>query len=156
MDRWDWLLVVASVVLGQFALLGIEGLRSTLDRRKRRQDRRDDFQHETLTEIQEAMVAISNAIGKIVHQVMTDSEITQDNLGVHREAEARYWVLSFRVTDDVTQAACKQYIGSTRKILDEAIMKPTISKEAVKSAFDDAGWRFSDAQKAVGERLRML
>lgn len=156
MDRWDWLLVVTSVVLGQFALLGIEWLRSTLDRRQRRQDRRDDFQHTTLTEPQEAMVAISDAVGKIVHQVMTDGEITLDDLTVHREAEARYWVLIFRVIDDATQAACNQYVGATRKIMDEAMMKPTISKPAVKSAFDDAGWRFNDAQKPTGERLRIV
>ena len=47
----DWVLVVVSVVLGQFTLLAIEVLRGQLERRQRQRDRRDDFQREKLIEL---------------------------------------------------------------------------------------------------------
>lgn len=59
METSDWLLVVASVVLGQFALLAIEVLRGQLERWQRRQDRRDDFQRNTLLELQEALYQVT-------------------------------------------------------------------------------------------------
>jgi hypothetical protein len=51
LETSGWLLVVASVVLGQFALLGIEWLRGQLERKQRQDDRRDDFQRQTLLDL---------------------------------------------------------------------------------------------------------
>ena len=51
MNTSDWLLVVASVVLGQLALLAIELGRGQLERRQRLHDRRDDFRREKMVEL---------------------------------------------------------------------------------------------------------
>jgi hypothetical protein len=73
MDVSDWILVVEAVVLGHFALLGIEFMHSHLGRRQRRQDRRDDFQRKTLIELQEALFQYNRTLAYSVeafrHQV---------------------------------------------------------------------------------------
>jgi hypothetical protein len=51
METSDWLLVVASIVLGQFALVAIELVRGQLERRQRLLDRRDDFRREKMVEL---------------------------------------------------------------------------------------------------------
>lgn len=51
LETSDWLLVVASVVLGQFALLAIEVARGQLERRQRLADRRADFRREQMIEL---------------------------------------------------------------------------------------------------------
>ena len=51
LETSDWLLVVASIVLGQFALVAIELVRGQLERRQRLLDRRDDFRREKMIEL---------------------------------------------------------------------------------------------------------
>ena len=55
METSDWILVVASVVIGQLALLVIELLRGQLERRQRRNDRQSDFARESLIGLQDSI-----------------------------------------------------------------------------------------------------
>jgi hypothetical protein len=78
MDTGDWILVVAAVVLAQIALLGIEWLRSWLERRQREHDRRADFEHQTLIEPHDALGEVMRV--KLGHGPGTVDRVRADRL----------------------------------------------------------------------------
>jgi len=118
MDRWDWILVVGSVLIGQVALLLIETLRTWLERVQRRQDRRDDFQHDTLIELREALIVMADTAGVVYTSILDCVDPAYPALAEYRKAEARFHSLFYSVIDDETRAACDQYLVSMRKVFD--------------------------------------
>jgi hypothetical protein len=102
------------------------------------------------------MLKLSEVYGAAVGQVMMDGELTIDYISPIVDAEAGFWILYFRVTDARTQEACKKYLGGTRAIMTELTQDPSVSKPILKKAYDDAGWLFNDAQRAIGDQLKGL
>lgn len=108
MERADWYLVVAAVVLGQFALLAIEFLRSQMERWQRRRDHNNDFQRETLIELQDVIHRFVLGISLILHNMEREKTGEQPHkwkaLGdpgeMTQAAGPRIAILAERVKDD--------------------------------------------------------
>jgi hypothetical protein len=65
METQIWLPIVTFVV-GQLSVIGVEWFRSWLAREQRRRDRRDDFQRETLIELQEALYRVVRSLSNSI------------------------------------------------------------------------------------------
>ncbi len=108
MNRGDWLVAVASVVVGALLVTLVEWLRSQIDRQQRMQDRRDDFQRQTLLDLQDALYRFmlgTNLIRENFQRVRTsERELEWKVLGdpgeLTQETGPRIVMLIERVDDE--------------------------------------------------------
>jgi hypothetical protein len=160
LDRWDWLLVVAAVVLGQFALLAIELVRGQLERWQRRRDRRDDAERDALTELQESVYdMIRAATVMISHReaLFADTgewriklKYTDPEPDAFVTAYARAGVLAVRVRDEPIRIC----VEALREVVDAAISaKDPDTGSAEWATVTDV---LDDTNERIGERLRTL
>ncbi|MDP9362732.1 MAG: hypothetical protein M3Q10_00640 [Chloroflexota bacterium] len=173
METSDWLLVVASVVLGQFALLAIELLRGQLERWQRRRDQRDDFQRQALLDLQEALATYDRTARTVwVDRVQesVDKELNPaDPLGLppiwrsqtalqhwaeYNDAAFRVDILRERAGDDRLRALVAGLQDATRRAVNPLLDAPR-STELVEPATLRQG-AYAQVTARIGELIRKL
>jgi hypothetical protein len=158
LDRWDWLLIVASVVLGQFALLGIEFLRGQLERKQRQDDRRDDFRRQALLDLQDALYRCGQGLSMLKGEYLRIKagesppiRLTADPVSVMQDAAARIVMVTERVDDESLRTLVSTYTDTIK-----GMAKMDKSDE---EAFHDLEvvWDLQrQANKRIGKLLRNL
>ena len=160
MDNLDLLLVVFAVVFGQFALLLIEFLHGQLERKQRQDDRRDDFQRQTLLDLQEALYRFIQAISVLKDDFVRMQASTPvplrllDNpLLIGRNSAARIVLLAARVDDEKLRTLAQSYRDTFRAMFQAEPSMP--DDEAFKAL--DTMWNLQgQANERIGELLRKL
>jgi hypothetical protein len=135
LETSGWLLVVASVVLGQFALLGIEWLRGQLERKQRQDDRRDDFQRQTLLDLQDALYRYIQALtmlkGEYERRKAGESppiRFTDHPVSIMQDAAARIVMVTERVDDESLRTLVSTYTDTIKSMV--KMYKPKSDEEA--------------------------
>lgn len=151
LDTSDWLLVVASVVLGQFALLGIEWLRGQIDRRQRREDRRDDFQRRTLLDLQDALDTLLGLTCEMYLHRQRSTKVSDELAEAHRKAASQVNILLTRCPDPKFQ----EHVEAFKNYAQRVLYAPDVDYGAG-TAFKYMGEPFDSAIRRTGELLSGL
>lgn len=159
MDAEAWLPIVASVVLGQFALLGIDWLRGQMERNQRRADQRTDFQRATLLDLQDtldelgrnaAAVAVLRQRAFALPGWRKDVPYTDPHAQAVLKAAVRMTTLAERIQD--------QHIRASVRDLDEALRAAMTAdgKRTPAEAMERLRSLRRQANERIGEYLRAL
>ena len=164
MEAADWLLVIASVVLGLFALLAIEVARGQLERRQRLADRRADFRREQMVE----MLSPAHELMEFLHRfyypravasweagdwpyepeayshLSEGQELEYEQLSVHART------LSNLIADEQIGQIVEALLGSARRIFDAD------SQQEAEAAYTAANDAYLSLAKRIGEVQQKL
>lgn len=162
MDFDGWTIPVATLLLGQLSLFVLEWARHWLTRKQRRDDARDDFQRQTLLELQESLYQLVLVLGdtKVEYEKAKKGlppsyewSTSRTPLITGGEAMGRIALLTERVRDDDIRRLvieCFEHfreLGRTPKIFDEPDFEARL----------DGLWdRQRRANKRMGTVLRSL
>lgn len=150
MGASEWFRWAAAFVLGALSIVAIEFGRGQFERRQRREDRRDDYQRETLLDLQDALIRLGSATAR-VHMLIERSQPVPDDLDeALRFVSLETSKLVVRVTD-----------GRARDLAFAFLEAETHVKNATPSSDHDAlrGRLISDLEAVnsrIGELLRKL
>ena len=156
MDYGPVALGIGGFVLGGLFNYGIEWHRSVRERKNRKDDRRDDFQHATLVLLQQDLLALADSVGAAYQRVMLDEPLTDAEFVDYQAAEARFWVHYFNITNAETRAASEGYLAAVRTVKSAIYAPDGPSKPDIKAAFAAAGAKLNPALRAIGESLATL
>lgn len=126
MDRGDFLLGVGTVVGGALLTIGVEWLRGWVERRQRRNDRREDFQRQTLLDLQDTLDVLGKhaAIVAILRDRAVPlpgrgKDVPYDNPHAEAVLEAgmRMTTLAERVGEPKVRTSVKQLDDALRQSL---------------------------------------
>jgi len=155
MDRGDLAIAGMAVVLvflGAALTILIEVARGEMERKQRRDDRRDDFQRETLIEIQDQLAKMSRAAKMLVPQV--NPAIFVEDAPIYMESLFRLDVLLERLHDETLRGLVAQTQEEARRLVSPE------PGEAVSSNRDERSRPLARAYVAAmrrsGELLRDL
>lgn len=153
-----WELWIAFVT-GAITPVAVEILRTQVERRQRRQERRDDFQRETLLGLQESIYWLAEAMELAIADYRLESagqsprwrSGTTDWTLTSRNAIARMVFLAARTEDDQLRTLVQQYRDALRELTQTA--KTAEDAEAgIKKV-----WEFQKkANDRIGELLRSI
>lgn len=120
----DWFTVFASVTFGQLSVLGVEWFRHRMSRNQRRSDARDDFQRQTLLELQDTLDELAlNAATVVVLQgrglwlLSQRKDVRYDNSHAQAllHADIRLTTLAERIQDDEVRILIEQLDANLRR-----------------------------------------
>lgn len=152
-------LTIFSLVLGAALTILIELARGQLERKQRRQDRRDDFQRQTLVELQEALFRHKQSLDVSIQEFrelragqLPASFFWPENVPAEgRAAGARVTVLSVRATDETLRKIVKNY----RQTVIDRLTKAEDAEEA-EAILKELDAIFAKANDRIGQLLRPL
>lgn len=162
MDFDGWVIPVATLLLGQLSLFALEWLRHGLSRKQRRDDARDDFQRQTLLDLQEAVYWLVRLLGNAKIEFEREKQALGRYDWPPEESPyiaggvriARITWLSERVNDEDVRRLVTEFFDEYDKLL-----RPS-SKFLEEPAFEarlDALWDMQKrANKRMGTVLRSL
>ena len=158
MDAGEWIRWVAAFILGAFSPVAVEFFRGRIERDQRRQDRSNDFQKETLVELQDQLTKLALAAGAIwteddwsyqqTGRRVAETEARRELAREDRQATFRIHALRERVQDDRVREAVKRLQDVTAGI----VYAPG-SRDDPLGSLNEA---FTQSQAVIGERLRAL
>jgi hypothetical protein len=164
LETSDWLLVVASVVLGQFALLAIEVVRGQLDRRQRLHDRRADFRRENMVELlspaHEMMeflhrfyyprAVASWEVGDWPYEPESYSHLSEAQELEYEQISVRARTLSHLIADEQVGQSVETLLASARNIFNAD------SRQDADAAYKAANDAYLSLAKRIGELQQTL
>lgn len=159
MSSAEWFRWAAAFFLGALSTIAIEFVRGQFERRQRRQDQRDDFQRQTLLDLQDGLLRLFDAVASIRtarqhEQRATGSrKLNADHPG---KANARREVLRARALKErIEDQALRIEIG----LLLDWVVSSAISASAAEP--DSPAWeawlyQHRATNEGIGELLRKL
>ena len=113
----DWA-TVAAVLLAQVVLIGADWARHWIARKQRRQDARDDFQKQSMIELQESLYRLVRALSHAVHEYKLSAvdklppvrPTLEDPRVLGAGVFARIDALTVRVDDDEVRGLVRRYL----------------------------------------------
>jgi hypothetical protein len=161
MTLGDWLTIIASVTVGQLLLVVVELARHWLTRKQRRDDAHDDFQRQTLLELQEALYTLVHAIanGKLDYDNERDGKPrinwppAEDPRLLGVGTLGRISLLVERVKDLAVRTLVQQYLEQHAEIF----ISPENSDEQDFNSHLGDLWKLQErANERIGMILRSL
>ena len=155
----EWLRIVATFVVGQLSVIGIEWFRSWLTRDQRRRDARDEFQRQTSIELQEVLYRLVRALSNALHEYQLLSEgkpapvwpTEEDPRLIGAGVFARIDALAERVDDPRVRDLVSQYLDQHENMFSAP---KDSSIEVVRQQLADLRIAQHKANKRIGQLLR--
>lgn len=157
----EWLRIVATFVVGQLSVIGIEWFRSWLTRDQRRRDARNEFQRQTLIELQESLYRLVRALSNSLreHELLNEGKrapewpAEEDPRIIGAGVFGRIDALTERVDDPRVRDLVSQYLDQHEKMFSAP---EDSSTEVVKRQLADLRLAQRKANKRIGVLLRGL
>ena len=152
-------LTIFALVIGAALTIVLDIARGQLVRKQRKQDRRDDFQHQTLLALQDAVYAHARNLAEIIHFERMEhiraggwrSQRLPDKLNnTDYEGRLQISMLSVRIQDDMVRRLIGEYTEA------EGSAVTAFSLEDAEEANNRANNVRKQANDQIGELLRGL
>lgn len=159
--EWGWMIAVATFLAGQVAVIGVEWARHWMQRDQRRRDAREDFQRQTLRDLQEALYqfyrALANSVREYQERAAGRTPPQWPDLENPRIISAgvvgRIVVLTERVEDADVRDLIDEYITNHEELLSA----PNDTEiKVIDSQVKDLRVLHGRVNKRIGEVLRRL
>lgn len=152
-------LAIFSLVLGAALTIVLEFARGQMERKQRKQDRRDDFQHKTALDLQEAVYSHVQNLAAIMHFQRMGylgsnrwrSKLLPDDLNdADYEGRLHIAMLAVRIQD----AEIRRLVGEYTEVAGRTVT--AMSMEAAEEANNQATTVRKQLNDRIGELLRGL
>jgi hypothetical protein len=158
-DPWMAWLPVVTFLLGQLSVLGLEVVRQRFQKTERAdarrlaiEDRRADFQRETLIALSDALIAFNDAT--FARAWVTDTFTLKEG---YDKAYANVFALAARVIDEQLREATAKTLKASKAMLETKNYHPEDDGTSVDDAeYKDFVRLVSDIQTRLGATLRVL
>lgn len=148
---------VGAFLGGQIALIVVEWARHRLARKQRRQDARDDFQRQSLIELQEALYRLVRALSNAIHEYkqlrankpLPTWPVEEDPRIIGAGVHARIDALAVRVDDEVVRRLVQEYLDKHAELSLE-------SEDASLERFESQLKELRNVQKRANRRIGRL
>lgn len=174
MDSGEWFRWAAAFFLGALSTIAIEFGRGQFERRQRREDRRDNFQQETLVALQVTLATYRRAarsvwIDRIKDSIDNETAEERDRLAlppmlrsedylqhVNEYNDASFWldILRERAADNRLRQLIAELQDSTRQTVNPAFDAPRSTSSVEPTTLMESAYKQVTAR--TGELLRML
>ncbi len=116
MDVGEWFRWVSAFVLGAFSPVAVELTRHRVERKQRRQDRSDDFQRETLLNLQDASATLARLVAQTHMLIQADQPISDQHAELQRIASLEVSKFGVRIYDDDVRQSVTRFQNVVSRI----------------------------------------